>query len=288
MSKSAWHNLFWCKNEPRLRAGWRLLIQMTLLGWLLLLEIFSFAFLNTYFHWHVSDIGLLILSTLFQLIAFTLSLYIARRFLDHRLFLDLGLRDFSIGGEDYFRGIFVSFSIWLLVFFAMLELGWIYGTTLKLSEINIGQVAFYFLLFTVVGFQEELLCRGYILQTITSGSNIDWGILGSSLIFALMHLGNPGASPMAMLGIFCAGLLLAFAAIRTGQLWLSIGLHMGWNFFEAVVFGFPTSGVTIYSLMKIHLTGPVLWTGGTFGPEAGLIILPALAVGGFFVWLYAR
>jgi hypothetical protein len=93
---------------------------------------------------------------------------------------------------------------------------------------------------------------------------------------------------MAVLGIFAAGLLLAFCYVRTGKLWLSIGLHVGWNFFEGVVFGFPTSGVTIYSLLHIHVTGPALWTGGAFGPEAGLIILPALAIGAGLVWLYTK
>ena len=143
-------------------------------------------------------------------------------------------------------------------------------------------------LFVVIGFQEELLFRGYILQTIQSGSNKYWAMLGSSLIFAGMHALNPGFSWMGFLGIFCAGLLLAFAYLCTGKLWLSIGLHIGWNFFEGVVFGFPTSGVVINALLRIHVTGPLLWTGGAFGPEAGLIILPALAIGAGMVWVYTR
>jgi hypothetical protein len=113
-------------------------------------------------------------------------------------------------------------------------------------------------------------------------------VIGSSVIFAALHLGNPGANWMGFIGIFCAGMLLAFAAVRTGRLWLSIGIHIGWNFFEGVVFGFPTSGVAIYSLLRIHVTGPVLWTGGAFGPEAGLIILPALVIGAGLVYLYTK
>jgi hypothetical protein len=46
--------------------------------------------------------------------------------------------------------------------------------------------------------------------------------------------------------------------------------------------------VTIYSMLRIHVTGPVLWTGGAFGPEAGLIILPALAIGAGLVYWYTK
>ncbi|MGZ9165385.1 MAG: hypothetical protein ACXW4U_09430, partial [Anaerolineales bacterium] len=37
---------------------------------------------------------------------------------------------------------------------------------------------------------------------------------------------------------------------------------------------------------KVH--GPELWTGGAFGPEAGLIVLPALHVGVGLIYLYSK
>ena len=61
---------------------------------------------------------------------------------------------------------------------------------------------------------------------------------------------------------------------------------LGWNFFEGVGFGFPVSGLDIYRLTRIEVHGPVLWTGGVFGPEAGLIILPALLLGVLLIHLY--
>jgi hypothetical protein len=65
-------------------------------------------------------------------------------------------------------------------------------------------------------------------------------------------------------------------------------LHIGWNFFEGVVFGFPVSGLDIYALTRIQVTGPVLWTGGAFGPEAGLILLPSLIVGSVLIYWFTR
>ena len=58
--------------------------------------------------------------------------------------------------------------------------------------------------------------------------------------------------------------------------------------FEGVGFGFPVSGLDIYPLLRIDVTGPVLWTGGAFGPEAGLIVLPSLIVGGILIYLYTK
>jgi hypothetical protein len=107
-------------------------------------------------------------------------------------------------------------------------------------------------------------------------------------MFGLLHIFNPNATWVSTAGIFFAGVYLAYGYIRTKQLWLPIGLHIGWNFFEGVVFGFPVSGLDIYALTRITVNGPDLWTGGAFGPEAGLIVLPALLLGGFLIFLYTR
>ncbi len=105
------------------------------------------------------------------------------------------------------------------------------------------------------------------------------------VLFTFLIRGQIGS---AQPGSFFAGVYLAYAYIRTKQLWLSIGLHIGWNFFEGVVFGFPVSGLATYTLSRINVHGPELWTGGAFGPEAGLIILPSLIVGGILIYLYTR
>ena len=110
----------------------------------------------------------------------------------------------------------------------------------------------------------------------------------SSPFLRLRHPANPYATWVSTAGIFFAGVYQSYGYIRTRQLWLPIGLHIGWNFFEGVVFGFPVSGLDIYALARIQVTGPVLWTGGEFGPEAGLILLPSLIVGSALIYLFTR
>ncbi|MCB0310739.1 MAG: CPBP family intramembrane metalloprotease [Bdellovibrionales bacterium] len=47
---------------------------------------------------------------------------------------------------------------------------------------------------------------------------------------------------MALIGLFCVGLVLGFAMIRTGSLYLCMGLHAGWVFALKMISYFTTSG----------------------------------------------
>ena len=96
--------------------------------------------------------------------------------------------------------------------------------------------------------------------------------------FAALHAANPGfwRSPAPLLGLIIAGLYLGTAYLATGRLYLPVALHTAWNLFEGPVFGFRVSGIQTPSLLAVRETGPALWTGGAFGPEAGLLVPLAL------------
>ena len=141
------------------------------------------------------------------------------------------------------------------------------------------------LLWALVAWNEELLFRGYLLVNLRDGLNTPWAVVLSSLLFAVAHGQNPHMGWPALLGLVLAGLFLADGWLTTGRLWLPLGLHLGWNLFEGTVFGFPVSGMTFPSLVVSDIHGPTLLTGGAFGPEAGLLLVPALALG---AWLMHR
>jgi membrane protease YdiL (CAAX protease family) len=277
--------IFVTPDEPRLRAGWRLLIQ-TLLLFVLGIVVSSIGLLlNT------GGSATTILNQILNLIAITGSVYIARRWLDKRSFESLGLKLDPWSGKDILAGIGITFVLMGLIFIVMLALGWLTfnGFAWEVDPLStvITNVLLFFVVFIFVGWNEELLSRGYHLQTIASGLNLFWGVIISAAVFGILHLGNPGATWVSTAGIFFAGIFLAYAYVRTRQLWLSIGLHIGWNFFEGVGFGFPVSGLDTYRLTRIDVTGPEMWTGGAFGPEAGLIVLPTLIVGALLIYLYS-
>ncbi len=280
--------IFLSPDGARLRAGWRLLLQ-TLLVLVLQLVIGTIIGIASLIFGQ-SLLRSLFLNGVVELFAFTGSVYIARRWLDHQSFESLGLRLDRRTPLDILAGIGITFVQMGFIYVAMLGFGWLTfkGFAWEFDPITavIAGVLTFFIAFLLVGWSEELLSRGYQLQTLASGTNLFWGVVLSSAIFGFLHILNPSASWVSTAGIFFAGVYLAYAYIRTKQLWLSIGLHIGWNFFEGVVFGFPVSGLATYTLSRIDVHGPELWTGGAFGPEAGLILLPSLIVGGILIYLY--
>jgi membrane protease YdiL (CAAX protease family) len=289
-SNRSWlQRVFLTPEEPRLRAVWRLLgqalimlLSLAILGWLgnsllgLLADI-SFA-------------GLLLFSTLITSLAITVSVFIARRLLDRRTFNSLGLLANRQAIIDLLFGFALTGLMMGLIYLVEWTFDWLEVDSFAWQAESGGSMAASILVmltvFFLVSWQEELLSRGYWLQNLSDGLNRSLGVLLSSAIFALAHLFNPNLSWLAFLGLFLSGLFLAYGYLRTKQLWLPIGLHLGWNFFEGIVFGFPVSGNYTYQLVRQTTTGPELITGGAFGPEAGLILLPALLLGTAGIYWY--
>ena len=149
------------------------------------------------------------------------------------------------------------------------------------------------LLFLVVAVGEEMIFRGYIFQTLETrwGSGIALAV--SALFFGMAHLGNPIAgltSAQRLIGpgfiVFEASILMTAGYLLTRRLWLPIGLHWGWNFFESAVYGTTESGFDgspFDTLLRSHVAGPFLITGGPFGPEASLVCLVVGSLAGLFL-----
>ena len=235
---------------------------------------------------------LLALTVIVALPAVTISVWIARRGIDRRTFGSLGLELKVPAARDMLVGFLIPAPLFALIFIIQWGLGWLTiegwgwaagSFALTMLGVLLGLVGFF-----AVGFYEELLFRGYYLQNLRDGSGLAIALFLSSAVFALAHLGNFSSSFASSIGIFAAGYFLAYGWIRTRALWLPIGLHIGWNFFQGPIFGFAVSGTPTPSIVAHSVEGPELLTGGGFGPEAGLIVLPLMALGSLFIWLYTR
>jgi len=138
------------------------------------------------------------------------------------------------------------------------------------------------LLFGAVG--EEMLFRGYGFQVLLRGVGPFATILPTSVLFGLAHSANMNATWLSTVNTIGWGVVLGVAFLRSGDLWLPIGLHYGWNWV------LPLLGVNL-SGFRMGMTGYAMqwnigefWSGGAYGPEGGLITSIVLAFVAVYLW----
>jgi membrane protease YdiL (CAAX protease family) len=292
----------------RLRALWRLVIQYIAFRVLvmLLFSVLAVALSLTVSGGRsvVADSPAIPLASgVAGLVGAVLSVWLAGRFLDRRPFSDFG---FHLGGGwwlDLLFGMALGALLITVVFFVELGLGWVevvgafetLGTNGPFLLSMLLPVAMYL----CVGFYEETVFRGYQLKNAAEGLNYPaFGARGavllawvlSSVFFGILHADNPSATFVSTLNIVLAGLMLGFGYVISGELAIPIGLHVTWNFFQGAVYGFPVSGFGPFgaTFLATRQTGPELWTGGPFGPEAGLLAPIVMLIGISLIALWTR
>lgn len=269
--------IFWNADEGRLRAGWRIVLfffAVTSLG-LGLIYLAEAIFGGR----PAPGLGREFVMVGALAIAATALLPLGRRLLDRRSTVSLGLRLDREAVKDLAFGWLLSGAMagaFLLILFL---LG---GVTIDGSAWGNGPLVapltLSFGLYVLVGWWEELFFRGYIFDNLRAGLGLVAAIAVSCLVYGVVHSANPNATVLSTSIIVGFGFLRLYGLLSTRQLWLSMGMHMGWNFFQGPIFGFAASGHGSFKLLSIELTGPGWLTGGDFGPEGSLLVLPILGV----------
>lgn len=131
---------------------------------------------------------------------------------------------------------------------------------------------------TFVGVLEEIISRGIVFR-ITEKSLGSWAALAiSSLLFGLAHMPGEGAGALAIAITVVAGVMFAAAYMLTRRLWLTIGIHIAWNYTLGSIFSVAVSGREAKGLFVGQLSGSALLTGGAYGFEASVVTLIVLGL----------
>jgi hypothetical protein len=125
--------------------------------------------------------------------------------------------------------------------------------------------------FTPQSAAEEIFLRGFALAHLRRGLGNVAAVLLTGTLFGVLHLANPNSSWIAAVNISLVGVFLGALVVRTGSIWMAIGLHIAWNWFEGFFYGHPVSGIFPGTALLTRAAADAsLWTGGNFGPEASL------------------
>lgn len=121
------------------------------------------------------------------------------------------------------------------------------------------------------GAEEEIICRGWLMTSLSIKLPMWAAVIINSAFFSVMHLFNAGFNFLAALNILLVGIMLSLFAVRFNNIWISCAIHSVWNWVQGNFYGLPVSGMaTGSSVLNFELTGSELWTGGSFGLESGL------------------
>ena len=194
-----------------------------------------------------------------------------RRWLDKAPLRGLGFARAGLGRESAW-GLGLALASMAIILAAHLALGWA-DTHLNASSLSsIGTLGVMGLALLPAAAIEEIIFRGYLLQTLESWPGWWPAVSLSSLLFGFAHIANPAFGFLPFVNITLAGLLFAVMYRLTRRLWLPIAYHFMWNFAQGPLFGFPVSGLGFDTILKTEVHGPAVWTGGAFGPEGGLMV----------------
>lgn len=234
----------------------------------------------------------LLVANLFVYPPIFLWLWFCRRFFDRRAFVSLGLRAKGFFGQ-FSGGLVCGFLTCAFTFGVLWLSGNVQFKGLSLAAQSGGwnhailALLGWALMMLCVGFMEEIIFRGYAFHNLNIWLGTRWAIAIQTAVFALVHLSNLAATGqstpdavlaawLAMPNIFLIGVFFALCYLKTGSLWFPIAFHASWNFFLGCVFSLPVSGLPIFQLFEVRVSGSTPLTGGAFGPEASLLLTPIL------------
>lgn len=154
------------------------------------------------------------------------------------------------------------------------------------SPIVLFQIALLLFSFAIQSSVEEFVFRGWLMSVLAHKFNILAAILVNSALFAFMHF-NPANAWYDNVNTLAFGLFASTWAVRANSIWGVMGWHAGWNWFTAIGFEVPITGLetgTSALIVQLSTVGPNWLSGGTTGPEGSIICTAVLLAGTLYWW----
>lgn len=231
----------------------------------------------------ITTLGLTIASSLAFLPVWIL-LWVWLRVKERRAFASIGLRTPSRAPLQLARGAAIAlgamaFAVGVAVLTGNME----FLQTADggyASWAAIGWVIFAFIAFSIQSGAEELISRGYLIQSWMPRAGLLAAMIAQTAFFTLAHSLNTGMNVFSVLSLILVSLLLGFWALSEGGLWGVIAFHATWNWAQNSLFGIPVSGIpaenSLYAVVETTDADPLV-SGGLFGLEASLTTVVMLA-----------
>jgi membrane protease YdiL (CAAX protease family) len=292
-------------KDGKVRSGWKIAAIMgstfgiiTLISFLMGIILSGILFISGNLSYgpdsivNYTELGKLVMSKIalvgmfLQEIIMIVTPIIAWRFVMKRKLPEMGLTSLRANYRELISGLIFGAASISIVFAAIVLTGNASVVSWK-PNFHINQLI-YLVLFILVGLAEEILGRGFIMSVLRQTRSIPAILIISSVIFALMHSSNPGIGIVPYINLALVGALFAYMYIKSNNLWMCIGYHITWNYFQGFVYGFKVSGMNSTGILTTTYQSNNILNGGAFGPEGGLFVTAVILLGFLVVKYYYR
>lgn len=156
---------------------------------------------------------------------------------------------------------------------------------LGFGRLNIDTLILYLLAYSIQGSVEEIMCRGFMQNTLCKKIGMVGAVIISSMMFMAPHILSiiqiKGVLVfIAIINLILVSFLFSLAMIKDNSIAAACGIHVGWNYVLGVICGLQVSGgEAANGIIKFSVQSGNEWiTGGSYGIEASAILIPILAV----------
>ena len=163
-----------------------------------------------------------------------LATWVFRKGIDRWPIQTLGV-DLKNVGFKLAKGAVLAIGIQSIVFGVLYLVG---AISVSIDDFVVVDLLGFLLLFLLIAIHEEIIFRGYVISLLAKDVHYLPTLIIGALIFAGAHIGNTDFTWMGFGSIFLGGYLLGILFLKNQDLYLPIGLHWLWNYFQGNIFGF--------------------------------------------------
>ncbi|MBB6612027.1 CPBP family intramembrane metalloprotease [Pontibacter sp. Tf4] len=209
-----------------------------------MLWIVGFLLLDLYFNL----IPRLITLDVLPWLAYAVGFYVVAHLFARYVLKLKGLTDFGLQlQKGWFTFLMIGFVIgflnWSLKYLAFYLMGKFEVTGLMEASYIVpmlAQALFGMLLASAIN---DVICRGYWLPYFRKNNLMAFYILFTTIVYALDDSWNEGITITNFIFSAVLGISLAYTVVKTGTIWMAIGIHWGANMMYRAMFGFNGQGV---------------------------------------------
>ena len=196
-----------------------------------------------------------------------------------------GLKNNTV--KDFFIGVLFGF----IMNGGCIFIAWLHGDLhFSIGEFLPVYFIVTFICVTIQSSAEEMITRGYIYQAHAERYPVWFALIGNSLLFGALHLGNEGITVISFVELFASGFALSLAVYARKSIWFAYGCHAMWNFTQSIIFGLPNSGIVSRgSFLHLEAASGSFCYDPVFGVEGTIFsVLSEFLVIGWCIWLIMK